>query len=82
MKLWHLILAMAVGVTMIAFGTANIIEVGMKEYGETIHLQVCNGEMTKTEAAVELKNAPFTDIAVEGYKSMDCSDVRKLVDEL
>ncbi len=82
MKLWHLILAMAVGFTMIAFGTANIIKVGMKEYGQTIHLQVCSGDMTKVEAAIEMQNAPFTDLAVAGYKSMDCSDVRNLVDEL
>lgn len=82
MKLWQFILLMGFGITMMVSGLVKLAEISVLEYGKSIHVQVCNDELTKTEAARELRAAPFTEIAIEGYKSLECSEISKLADEL
>lgn len=60
----------------------GLIGLGMEQYGQNLHMDVCNGKMTKQEAANDIHKLPFSDSSLKGYKSIDCSDVRKLVEEL
>lgn len=82
MKLWQFILLMGFGITMMVSGLTNLARLSVMEYGKSVHIQVCNDELTKAEAARELRESPFTEIAVEGYKSLDCNEISKLADEL